>query len=185
MQLGSIMKWLRKLTPVVLLLVLAYLAGATDLLGPRVQELIGNSFSEWGAKLKPFLANIIVAALVVALANLLWEPLRSGLSKAMERSQARERARNVVLRVLQILYWAVAIFLALSILSPDLVSKFFIGVSMVSAAIAFAMQGFARDLISGLLLEFSPHINEGDDIELVGLAVKGKVVAKSLPTCPV
>ena len=38
------------------------------------------------------------------------------------------------------------------------------------------MQGAANDFISGVLLHFSPKLKEGDDISLVGLEVKGKVL---------
>jgi hypothetical protein len=41
--------------------------------------------------------------------------------------------------------------------------------------LTLALQGIANDFIAGILLNFSPKCCVGDEIELVGLAVKGKV----------
>ncbi|MCC6981468.1 MAG: mechanosensitive ion channel, partial [Candidatus Melainabacteria bacterium] len=61
--------------------------------------------------------------------------------------------------------------------APDLLGKLFLGVSLFGAALALALQGMMKELISGALLQLMPKFEVGNYIEVVGIAdAKGKVV---------
>ncbi len=83
----------------------------------------------------------------------------------------------MVQRSLQLIYWGLAIFIAATMLAPDLLGKLFLGVSLFGAAMALALQGMMKEVISGALLQLMPKFEVGNYIEVVGIAdAKGKVV---------
>lgn len=166
---------LRKLFPTLILIALAVLAGATDIFSHQVREVVSRLFQEYAQKLLPFSVNALIGFVVLNVAYLAYAPIKSVLIRAMESSGASERGRNLVLRGLQLLYWGGAIFIALTIVAPDVLSKVFLGGSLFLAALTLALQGAANDFICGGLLQFSPRFKLGDNIQLVGLDVKGKV----------
>jgi small-conductance mechanosensitive channel len=166
---------LRKLLPTILLLAVAILAGATDIFSNTVHDVVGKLFADYGQKVLPFAIQALIGGIVINIAYLLYQPIRGGVEKALQRQGTSERGKNLALKTLQLAYWGLAVFLAAAIIAPDLLSKLFLGISLLGAALTLAMQGAANDFISGVLLHFSPKLKEGDDIALVGLEVKGKV----------
>jgi small-conductance mechanosensitive channel len=60
--------------------------------------------------------------------------------------------------------------------APDLLGKLFLGISVFTAALALALKDIADDLFSGTLMQVTRRFNVGDNISMIGLDVKGKVV---------
>jgi small-conductance mechanosensitive channel len=165
----------RKLLPTILLVSVAIIAGATDIFSNTVRDVVSKVFAEYGQKVLPFAIQALIGGIVINIAYLLYQPIRSGVEKALQKQGASDRGKNLALKSLQLVYWGMAVFLAAAIIAPDLLSKLFLGISLLGAALTLAMQGAANDFISGVLLHFSPKLKEGDDIALIGLDVKGKV----------
>src|SRR5215471_10432190 len=165
----------RKLFPTLFLILVAVIAGTTDVFSHQVREVVSKLFQEYGKQLLPFAINAVIGFVVLNVAHLMYAPLKSVLTRALASSGASDRGRNLVARGVQLLYWGVAIFIALTIVAPDILSKVFLGGSLFLAALTLALQGAANDFICGALLQFSPRFKLGDTIQLIGLDVKGKV----------
>ncbi len=127
-------------------------------------------------RLLPSLQNLLLGGLLLSIAWLIYNPIRNILNRALDASHASQRGKIVVLRASQLLYWGIAIFLSASVIAPEALSKMFIGVSLFGAALTLALQGMMNDFICGVLLSFSPRFKIGDEVQLVGMEVKGKVV---------
>src|SRR5262249_32110505 len=84
--------------------------------------------------------------------------------------------KATVMRSVQLLYWGAAIFICVTIVAPDFITKLFMGFSLVFAALALALKDVANDFVCGLFLHFNPNVKPGDSITLVGTQVKGKIV---------
>ena len=82
----------------------------------------------------------------------------------------------MVLRTTQLLYWGITLFVIASVVAPEVLGKLFLGISVFTAALALALKDIASDLFSGTLLQVTRRFNVGDDIAMIGLDVKGKVV---------
>ena len=166
----------RKLLPTIVLVVLAVLAGATNVFTSEVHKLVAKLFQDFAKQLLPFAVNALVGAIVLNLAYLLYHPLRNALLRVMKSGQASERHKNLIVRGMQLAYWGVALFVALTIVAPDVLSKVFLGGSFLIAALIVALQGVANDLICGIMLQFSPRCKKGDEICPIGLEnAKGTV----------
>ncbi|MDZ4834673.1 MAG: mechanosensitive ion channel family protein [Candidatus Melainabacteria bacterium] len=165
----------RKLIPLIIVFGLASLIAGTDVLSAAVQKQVIDLFKSYAQGLVPYTANICVGLIFICLMNLLYDPMKVGLDKALNLSHADERGRRIVSRAVLLLYWVVVIIVGVSFIAPDFLSKLVVGFGLFGAAIALALQGIANDFIAGVLLNFRPKFCVGDDIELVGVAVKGKV----------
>lgn len=175
--LNSLPGWLRKALPTLILLSLVIVASMTDWMPAGLHKSIIDTLKGYGTTLLPMVGDLLVGALFLSIAHLLYAPIASGLTKAMARSGASNRGKTLVTRSLQIFYWGVAIFIAASMLAPDLLAKLFLGVSLFGAALALALQGMMKEVISGALLQLMPKFEVGNYIEVVGIAdAKGKVV---------
>lgn len=167
----------RKLLPTIVLLVLTVVAASTDWLSGTFHQSILETLKELGLKFLPIISNLLVGLLVLSIARLLYEPVAGGVEKALGKSNASNRGKVLVTRVVQIVYWGVAIFIAATLMAPDVLSKLFLGVTLFGAALTFALQGLMKEVISGALLQLMPKFEIGDYIEVVGLADgKGKVI---------
>jgi len=166
----------KKLVPLIIIVGLASIFAGTDVLSAAVQTQIVDVFKEYVKGLVPYTANVFVGLIFVCLANLLYDPMKAGLEKALNLSQADERGRRIVSRSVLLAYWLIAIIVGVSFIAPDFLSKLVVGFGLFGAAIALALQGIANDFIAGVLLNFRPKFCVGDEIELIGVAVKGKVV---------
>jgi len=167
-------KW-RKLIPLVILVGLAVLAGGTDVFSAAIRTQVIEVGKEYLKQLVPFAASIFVGLVFMCLAYVLYDPLKAGMEKALNLSTADNRRKMLISRGVVLLYWIVSIFVGTSFISADFLAKLVVGVGLVGAALTLALQGIANDFICGILLNFSPKCCVGDEIELVGLAVKGKV----------
>lgn len=165
----------RKLLPVIALIVLAWLAGGTDVFSSTVHKHFSHAFAAYGTKLIPFAVNLFVGAIFFWIAWVLYAPLKNHLAQLLCRTKCNERARSVVVRSVQLAYWLIASLVSFSFIAPDLLSKMFLGVSLLGAALTLALQGVARDFISGVFLHINPKIAIGDNVEVVGSQVKGKI----------
>lgn len=167
-------KW-RKLIPLVILVGLAVLAGGTDVFSAAIQTQVIEVAKKYLEELVPFAASIFVGMVFMCLAYVLYDPLKAGMEKALNLSNADSRRKMLISRGAILVYWIVSIFVGTSFISADFLAKLVVGVGLVGAALTLALQGIANDFIAGILLNFSPKCCVGDEIELVGLAVKGKV----------
>lgn len=166
----------RKAVPLLIILGLATVFAGTDVLSAAVQTQIIDVFKEYVKGFLPYTANIFVGLIFLCLANLFYDPMKVGLEKALHLSNADERGRRIVSRGVLLAYWVVVIIVGVSFIAPDFLSKLVVGFGLFGAAIALALQGIANDFIAGVLLNFRPKFCVGDEIELVGVAVKGKVM---------
>lgn len=165
----------KKAIPLVIIGVMAYVFAGTDVLSAAVQTQLIDVFKNYVQGIVPYTANILVGLIFICLANLLYDPMKVGLEKALNLSRADERGRRIVSRAVLLGYWLVAIVVGVSFIAPNFLSKLVVGFGLFGAAIALALQGIANDFIAGVLLNFRPKFCVGDDIELIGVAVKGRV----------
>ncbi len=172
----GVLTWLRRLSPAILLVVLAVVGSTTDVFGTRIQEIFGSTLVDTGKRLLPSVVNLIISLCVFSVAWASWSPVKTAVAKLLEKGQASPAGKNGVNMILRLLYWPLAIFLCLGILSPGLMSQLALSVTLIAAALTLAMKDAAGSLIAGITLQFNPHVRIGDEIEVVGLAVKGKVV---------
>ena len=166
---------LKKLIPLVIVFGLASLVAGTDVLSAAVQHQVIDLFKSYAQGLVPYTANIFVGLIFICLMNLMYDPMKVGLDKALNISRADERGRRVVSRAVLLMYWVFVVIVGVSFIAPDFLSKLVVGFGLFGAAIALALQGIANDFIAGVLLNFRPKFCVGDEIELIGVAVKGKV----------
>ncbi len=166
---------LKKLIPLVIVFGLASIIAGTDVLSAAVQHQVIDLFKSYAQGLVPYTANIFVGLIFICLMNLIYDPMKAGLDKALNISRADERGRRVVSRAVLLLYWVFVVIVGVSFIAPDFLSKLVVGFGLFGAAIALALQGIANDFIAGVLLNFRPKFCVGDEIELIGVSVKGKV----------
>jgi small-conductance mechanosensitive channel len=81
----------------------------------------------------------------------------------------------MVIRSLQLFYWGITGFVIASLVAPDLLGKLFLGVTMFTAALALALKDIATDFVSGTLMQLTRRFNVGDNVQMIGVDVKGKV----------
>lgn len=165
----------KKFLPLILLVVLAIIAGGTNVFSDAIQNQVVDVFKNFLMQLVPMSANIFVGLLILSIMYLLYDPLSAVLDRALKATGAGSRGKTFVSRSLRLSYWVVAVIIGVSFIAPGFFSKIALGIGLLGAALTLALQGLANDLIAGVMLSFSPKIQVGDDIELVGLAVKGKV----------
>lgn len=167
---------LKRFIPFILLVALAFVAGGTSFFSEAIQEQVVGVLKEYLALVKPMLGNIYIGLLALSLLYALALPIRLGVERALAASGADQRGKVVVLRAVRLIYWLAAVLIGVSFIAPAFLAKVFIGIGLFGAALTLALQGLANDLIAGVMLSFSPKVRVGDEIELVGLAVKGSVV---------
>ncbi|HEY9784662.1 MAG TPA: mechanosensitive ion channel domain-containing protein [Candidatus Obscuribacterales bacterium] len=168
---------LRKLLPTLILLALTIIAGATDWLSDSVQKSIVTTLKGYWDKFVPLIGDVLVFALFISIANLLYEPIANGVQKALDRSKASNRGKVLVARGVQLVYWGVVLFFAVSVLAPTILAKLSLSIGLFGAALALAMQGLIKEVIAGALLQFMPKFEVGDYVEVSGIAgASGRVV---------
>ena len=167
----------RKLLPVLVLFVLLFLAGGTDVFSQGVHLALREAIVDYFHKLMPFLIELIIAGIMINVAWLFYKPSCTALEKMLERGHASERGRMLSMKLFKFFYWAVAVFVVLGFTAAEFLGRFVIGFGVFGAALTLSLQGAANDFICGLLIQVTRKLTEGDDISLEGLAVEGKVVA--------
>ncbi|MGD9679655.1 MAG: mechanosensitive ion channel domain-containing protein [Candidatus Obscuribacterales bacterium] len=165
----------KKFLPLIILIALAVLAGGTNVFSDALQNQVVEVFRKYLEQLVPMSANIFAGLLILSLMYVLYDPLTVGVDRALAATSASNRGKVFVARSLRLAYWVGAVIIGVSFIAPGFFSKIALGVGLLGAALTLALQGLANDLIAGVMLSFSPKVQVGDDIELVGLSVKGKV----------
>lgn len=167
---------LRRFMPFLALVVLAFLAGGTAVFSEAIQNQVIGVAKEYLVQLKPMVGNIYFGLVLVSLMYAVYEPITGAIEKILRVSGTEDRGKVVVVRGVKLLYLTIAILIGVSFIAPAFLAKVFLGIGLFGAALTLALQGLANDLIAGVLLSSSPRFKVGDQIELVGLAVKGVVV---------
>jgi small-conductance mechanosensitive channel len=128
-------------------------------------------------KLMPIGVNLLIGLLFLSISYLFYKPLKTALNAALERAGASNRGKVMLMRSLQLGYWLIVVFVVASVVAPEILSKLFLGASILSAAIVLSLQGAAGDLLSGIFLNVTKRFLPGDNIEVIGMdKIKGKVV---------
>lgn len=173
---NKIPQTLRRFIPTIVLIVLAVLAGGTDVLGTYVREAVSKSFSDYAASLMPYIVNFLLGAILVNVAWLTFPWARCALENVLEQSTMSARAKAMLLRLFRVGWWGLLILIVVSFFASEFMGKFVVGISLLGAALTLAMQGAANDCISGLQMQMSNRLQVGDEIEIMGLNVTGKVL---------
>lgn len=148
--------------------------------GPFASELLHRyekaDIAGLKEKLLPFGVNLLIGVLVVSIAYLFYRPLRLAVVRTLDKAGASQRGRMFLMRGMQLSYWGIVAFVFASIVAPEVLSKLFLGASILSAAIVLSLKDAAADLVGGVQLNTSRRLSIGDQIEVVGMdKVKGKV----------
>ena len=167
----SLGQTLKRLIPTFVLGGLAYLAGGTSVFDDRIHKVVGKAFSDFGSQLLPFAVNMLVSLVILNLAYVFYHPLKDTTLKAMNTARTSERAQLFGIKALGLLYWFVALLVALTIVFPDVFSKLLLGASLLGAAVTLALQGAANDFICGVLLQFTPKFKVEDKVIIGGLSL--------------
>ena len=127
-------------------------------------------------KLIPLGVNALVAVIFLGISYLFYKPARAALVRTLDTTGASSRGKTLILRSLQTGYWVFTVFVVASVVAPEVLSKLFLGVSILSAAIALSLQCVASDLVCGVFLQMTRRFQPDDNISIIGMDVKGKVV---------
>lgn len=167
---------LRRLLPTIVLIILAVLAGATDVFSTTVHEIFSKSLKERAIGLMPYAVNLLIILILANIAWLLYHPLMRALERVLNNSGASERGKQFAVKVLKLVYWATITLVILTFFASELMGKVVLGVGVFGAALTLAMQGAANDFISGVQMQFTKRVRSGDTIQIVGMDVTGKVL---------
>jgi small-conductance mechanosensitive channel len=168
--------WMRKLMPTIVLLVIATVAGATNVFSANVRDFVQHTLMERVKDLQPLALNLLFAVIIVNFAWALAEPTKTLAEKSFDKSGASPRGKQLGMKVVVLLYWGVVVGIMLAMFAGELMGKMVLGFSVFGAALTLAMQGAANDFICGVLMQFSCRVREGDNIKTIGLDVEGKVL---------
>lgn len=174
--LSKLKSGIRKMLPIVLVLGFVVISGSTNWLSTQVHAQMVKQLNAFSGKLMPFALNAAIGFLIVYGAWLLYGHTRNTVNQLLARSPATEKGRRLVILTLQAVYWFAALYIAASFVAPDFLSKAFLGFSILSAALALALQDAAKNIIASICLHTMPKCAEGDTIEVIGTdEAKGKL----------
>lgn len=162
--------------PTILLIALAILAGATDVLGSYVREFVSKSFSDYAASFMPYIVNILLAAILVNVSWLLFPLARCTFEAMIDRSTMSDRGKYMFKRVFRAAWWGILILVIMCFFASEFMGKLVVGFSVLGAALTLSMQGAANDCISGVQMQMSNRLQVGDEVEVMGLNITGKVL---------
>jgi small-conductance mechanosensitive channel len=167
---------IRKLLPTIILLVIAILAGATNVFSTHVRELVNTTLKQHLAAFMPMAINLLIVVILLNFVYLLYHPSLCGLERILGKSEASERAKNFTLKAARALYWVGSVCVIVAIFAPEMMGKVVLGFGVLGAAITLALQDAAKNLISGLRIQFSDHALEGTAVKVIGADIEGTVV---------
>jgi small-conductance mechanosensitive channel len=162
--------------PTIVLLAIATVAGFTDVFNANVRDFVQNTLMERVKDLQPLGLNLLFAIIIVNIAWVFADPVKSLADKSFDRSGASTRGKALGMKVVVLAYWGVVVGMLLAMFAGELMGKMVLGFSVLGAALTLAMQGAANDFICGVLMQFSCRVKEGDNIKTIGLDVEGKVL---------
>jgi small-conductance mechanosensitive channel len=166
---ANIWSYLRKLTPTFVLVALVAIAGGTNVFSEQVHQIVSTSLRERFSNLTPHLINLGLAAIAFNIAWLFYHPAVCGAQRLLDKTSATDRIKNFVVKAVRLVYWVAVIFFIASWFAQDVMAKFALSGGLITAAVAFAMQGLLNDFISGLLLQSTSRVKEGDTLKVIGV----------------
>ena len=167
----------KKFLPLLLIAVLVFVAFKTDIINEAIQTHLVAAMKEHFGDLVTLSVNVVVGLVFISLMYLIYDPLRHGLEVAMNEYGVRKDAITLTLKVGNLLYWTITIFVGVSFIAPNFLSKLFLGFTFIGAALVLALQNFANNFVAGLMLTFSPKFQVGDKIDLIGVDADGVVLS--------
>ena len=167
---------MRSVCVTIAIVCIAILAGGGKWLPDIFDKMQIFQFKSVGIKLVPALVNLLLGALLFSVSYLLYRPAKAALTRTLDGAGASDRGRVMVMRTVQLFYWGITIFVIASMVAPEVLGKLFLGISVFSAALALALKDIASDFFSGTLLQVTRRFSVGDNIAMIGLDVKGRVV---------
>lgn len=165
----------KRFIPFLVLVALAIVAGGTDVFSETIRLQFIDVFKSKILSMKPMLGNIYLGLVILSLMYCLASPIKLGVQKALNLTGADDRGRLIVTRAVNLLYWVAAVLIGVSFIAPNFLSSVFLGFGIFTAAITISLKDLIVDLLSGLMLSFSPKFKIGDYVEIIGLPVKGVV----------
>ena len=168
---------LRTIALLVAVVCLGLLAHGGVLSSDMMNKLGVLDFEGLYGKLVPIGVNILMAALFLSVSYLFYKPLRTALAKTLDRTSATDRGKLLLMRTMKLSYWAITVFVVATVVAPEILSKMFLGASIMSAAFALSLQGVASDLWCGIFIQVTRRYQVGDMVEVIGMEkVKGKIM---------
>ncbi len=173
--LDSFLRNYRKLLPTLVMVLLVSMALGTDFFSASLHVTLRQAFVDYFHKLMPFAIDLMVAAIMINVAWLFYKPFCLGLEKVLDKTGASDRGKVLSLKLSKFFYWAIVVFLVLTVTAAEFLSRFVVGFGVFGAALTFSFQGAANDFICGLLIQFSRKLVDFDKVKLEGLDVEGTV----------
>lgn len=167
----------RKFLPLLLIAVLVFVAFKTDIINEAIQTHLVSAMREHFGDLVTLSVNVVVGLVFISLMYLIYDPLHHGIEVAMAEYGVRKDAIILTTKVGNLLYWTITIFVGVSFIAPNFLSKLFLGFTFIGAALVLALQNFANNFVAGLMLNFSPKFQIGDKIDLIGVDADGVVLS--------
>jgi small-conductance mechanosensitive channel len=170
---------LRKMLPTIILIVIAVLAGATDVFSEQVRSVVVAQFKQRAGSLMPFAINLLIVAILFNIAYLLYHPSVCWLERLLEKSRASDRAKSFTIKAVRLLYWSLAVIIIISLFVPELMGKVVLGFGVLGAAITLALQDAAKNFISGLRVHSMTDFRAGTEVKPIGspnLELEGTIV---------
>ena len=165
----SVWTHIRKLIPTFVLIILAALAGGTDVFTHQVHVFVSKTLHDRLIALEPYALNIIFAALAVNVFYLFYHPVSCRMERVVRKTSATDDVKNFLIKALRLAYWLAVAFFVISCFAQDLMAKLALSTGLITAAVAFALQGLLNDFVSGILLQFTSRVKEGDTLKVVGV----------------
>lgn len=132
-----------------------------DTFASLVEKLEG-----WLEALILLLPNLVIAALIVAVAVVIARLARRGMHGLLRRTSSYEQVNHLLSTIVYVVVLAVGTFIALGVIGADkAVTSLLAGAGIVGLAIGFAFQDLASNFIAGILLSIRRPFIEGDIIE--------------------
>jgi small conductance mechanosensitive channel len=138
----------------------------------QLNDSIGNLTDKLGGWLNIIitnLPNILLAALVFALAYFLAQKLNELIMKILKSKIRQVSVRTLIANVSSVVVVSLGIFLALSILNLDkALTSILAGAGVAGLAVGLALQGTIANTFSGIFLAVQDIMNVGDFIQTNG-----------------
>jgi small-conductance mechanosensitive channel len=167
----------RKLLPLLLIAVLVFVAFKTNIINEAIQTHLVSALRDQFGDLVTLSVNVVVGLVFISLMYLIYDPLHHGIEVAMSEYGVRKDAITLTMKVGNLLFWTITIFVGVSFIAPNFLSKLFLGFTFIGAALVLALQNFANNFVAGLMLTFSPKFQIGDKIDLIGVDADGVVLS--------
>lgn len=167
----------RKVLPLLLIAVLVFVSFKTNIINEAIQTHLVSALREHFGDLVTLSVNVVVGLVFISLMYLIDDPLHHAVEVTMNEYGVRKDAITLIMKVGKLLYWTITIFVGVSFIAPNFLSKLFLGFTFIGAALVLALQNFANNFVAGLMLTFSPKFKIGDNIDIIGIDADGVVLS--------